>query len=186
MKKIILLILIASFASASLYTLRGSLGGNIAIDGKSSDYAVHTQFMHFIPILPNIRLEKSENDFKDDVDAIFFYNILDETLWLSLDLGIGAKIKKIKKTDYDEVMPSVFIGAKADLPFSNASLKLRGIGTNKSKDGGRKAEIMVEYKVMDNLFIDMVIDVGYRDEYFSNEKTNNKKETIFFELNFTI
>ena len=186
MKKIILLLLVASYAFASMFTLRGSLGGNVAIDGDSPNYAIHTQVMHFLPVLPNIRLEKSKNDFRDDLDIIFFYNILDETLWLSLDLGIGAKVKKINETDYKEVMPSIFASIKTDLPFSKTSLKLRTVSTKKSTDGGHKAELMIEYKAMDNLFIDMVVDIGYRDEYFSNKTTSDKRKTIFFELSFTI
>jgi hypothetical protein len=185
MKKVLLLLLIINWAFASIFTLRGSLGANMVISGKSPNYAVHGQFMHFIPILPNIRIEKAEDTFTDDIDIIFFYNLLDETGGLSLDLGMGAKDKKRKDTKYNEIMPSVFVGAKINLPLSNLSLKLRTIATKKSDNSGHKAEIMLEYKAMDNLFIDMVMDIGYRNEYFSKQ-TNDKKDTIFFELNFTI
>ena len=186
MRKLLLLLLTLSCTFASMMTLRGSLGGNIAIDGKSPNYAIHGQFMHFIPMLPNIRLEKSKDKYKNDLEAIFFYNLLDETFFLSLDLGIGANKKKISSIKYSETLPLVFVGLKTDLPFSNLSLKARAIAMQKKTDVGHKAEVMVEYKVMDNLFIDLVMDIGYRDEYFSTSEKNNKKETVFFELNFTI
>lgn len=186
MRKILLLIFTLSWTFASMMTLRGSLGANMALDGKTSNYAIHGQFMHFIPMLPNIRIEKSKDTFREDLDAIFFYNILDETFFLSLDLGIGAKIKKVSSIKYDEKMPTVFLGTKIDLPLSNLSLKTRTIATQKDKDVSHKAEIMVEYKVMDNLFVDFVVDVGYRDEYFSNKDINKKRDIMFFEFNFTI
>lgn len=186
MRKLLLLLLTLSCTFASMMTLRGSLGGNIAIDGKSPNYAVHGQVMHFIPILPNMRIEKSEDKFKDDLEAIFFYNLLDETFFLSLDVGFGVNRKKISSISYNKNLPLVFLGLKTDLPLSKLSLKARGIAMQKSKDVAHKAEVMVEYKVMDNLFIDLVMDIGYRDEYFSTIEKNNKKKTVFFELKFTI
>ena len=58
MRKLLLLLLTLSCTFASMFTLRGSLGGSVAIEDKSN-YAIHGQFMHPIPMVPNVRLEKS-------------------------------------------------------------------------------------------------------------------------------
>ena len=115
---------------------------------KESDIYYYAAFEHFIPLIPNIRIEAatlahtgSTNnlDFKNGVsltgdssidldtsDAILYWRLLDN--WVNFDFGLN-----IRKLDGDftidtetvsvsETIPMLYLAAQFDLPFSGFSV----------------------------------------------------------------
>lgn len=129
--------------------------GDGAIDVKSDlgfsgqqDAYVWAAFEHFIPIIPNIRVEAASMgsngiangvDFGgvpnisgpasvnlDNVDAILYYRLLDN--WVSFDLGINIRtLDGDFKIDTEivsisETIPMLYAAAQFDLPFTGFSV----------------------------------------------------------------
>jgi len=115
--------------------------------GGEQDAYVWAAFEHFVPIIPNIRIEAasvgsdgtaSNLDFNgitlsgpasislDNTDAILYYRLLDN--WVSLDLGLNVRtldgdfIIDTEKVSISETIPMLYASAQFDLPFSGFSV----------------------------------------------------------------
>ena len=121
---------------------------NLKYSGEKDSY-VYAAFEHFVPVVPNIRLERTTMghtgassatfDFNgvpvsagnssinlDTTDAIFYWRLLDN--WVNFDLGITAR-----KLDADftidtetvsvsETIPMLYVAAQFDLPLTGLSI----------------------------------------------------------------
>ena len=193
-KIIISIILLANLTYADF--IRASIGGNIpAKETEKLNYSAFIDFKHPWPMVPNIRINKSVSEISEDIDGILYYNILDETFFLSLDLGAGIQNKKIESDNYDKILLSAYAKTKLNLPLSDLSFKLRGMASVVDKDNSYKLEALLEYKLVDSLAFDLILDIGYKHEYLNtsldkilnqNDNNDKKDETVFLELNFTI
>lgn len=196
MKKIIIsIMLLANLTYADF--IRGSIGGNIpAKETETLNYSAFIDFKHPWPMVPNIRISKSVSEISEDIDGILYYNILDETFLLSLDVGAGVQNKKIESNNYDKILLSAYAKTKIDLPLSDLSFKLRGMASVVDKDNSYKLEALLEYKLIDSVAFDLIFDIGYKYEHLSTiideilddmlDKNDDKDEAVFLELNFTI
>jgi outer membrane protein len=152
---------------------------------------------HPIPVLPNIRLEYTQLKYAGDVqvsdttnvaysvpttstfdsnvyDGILYYNILDNTAWMTLDLGLDVKMfdydySAAKTTLYPGytksgtlVVPLAYARARFQIP--GTGIGLEGEGSYISYDGGTFYDTRVKADwTME--FIPVVqpgIEVGYR------------------------
>jgi len=117
--------------------------------GKNSETYLWLAFDHPIPVLPNIRLEKTgmshtsktsgSYNFNgnpaatgasemtlDSVDAILYYRLLDN--WVNLDLGLD--LRKLdgrfaigsEAVDVSESVPMLYLAVELDLPLTGLSL----------------------------------------------------------------
>ena len=126
----------------------GVLGESINVESDlnfsgENDTYFYAAFEHFVPLVPNIRIEAASMGHSgsaasvvfngvtlsgdsaislDTADAIIYYRILDN--WVNFDLGIN-----VRKLDGDftvdtetlsisETIPMLYIAAQFDLPFS--------------------------------------------------------------------
>lgn len=128
--------------------------GDTAIDVESdlnysgeSDTYFYAAFEHFVPLIPNVRIEAaslghsgtaSAVDFNgftltgpssislDTTDAILYYRILDN--WVSLDLGLNWRkldadfIVDTETVSISESIPMVYGSVQFDLPFTGFSV----------------------------------------------------------------
>jgi len=116
--------------------------------GGEQDAYFWAAFEHFVPIIPNIRIEAASMgsdgaasglDFDtgvslngpasislDTTDAILYYRLLDN--WVSLDLGLNLRsldgdfIIADEKVSISETIPMLYASAQFDLPFSGFSV----------------------------------------------------------------
>jgi len=156
---------------------------------------------HPIPILPNLRLEyaavnysgtstqsfeyqgkiyqantKSETTL-DQFDIIMYYNLLDNTAWTTIDLGLDVKIVQSEFNAVDSLsgvtvdeketlpIPMAYARARFDLPFG---LGIEGIGKYISYKDTKVIDYLIkaDYTLEDVLPIDIGFEVGYRFEKF--------------------
>ena len=123
------------------------IAGDLNSSAKSEGYA-WLAFEHPVPLIPNIRLEKtaltqtgnlsvSGKDFNgvasgassitlDSTDAILYYRLLDN--WVNFDLGLN--LRKIdgnftvgsSDVKFSQSIPMLYVAAQFDLPFSGFSV----------------------------------------------------------------
>ncbi len=181
-----------NYESSPAFTLENTLG----YDSESITYA-WVLLKHPIPIIPNVRLEYSDLGYSgvseegfswedEDIgvgsssaldlkhyDAILYYNILDNTAWTTIDLGVGAKYINGKFDINDPsdgysysssdsiILPMLYGRGRIEIPTTGfgieADLKLVGYGGAEVYD----ARIKVDY-TLDIFIIEPMIEVGYR------------------------
>ena len=156
---------------------------------------------HPIPILPNIRLEyvnvdstgTAEGKFEDfDVpttsttalsmtqyDIIPYYNILDNTGWVTLDLGLDIKVIEVDyqangvidnntllPINYTEsetiAIPLVYVRARVEIPGTNIGLETDGKYITYDDSTVYDVRVKVDYTLDFIPVIQPAIEVGYR------------------------
>ncbi len=152
---------------------------------------------HPIPILPNIRLEYVNPTFDGKVgsiewdgntyasvnntlaltqyDTVLYYNILDNTFWSTIDLGLDIKYidgsYKLKESSgtspainesFSLAVPLAYGRARVQLPVTNIGIEAIARGMSYSNNTVVDAQIKIDY-TMD--FIPVVqpgLELGYR------------------------
>jgi outer membrane protein len=182
-------------------------------ENDSSDMYVWMLIKHPIPVVPNIRLEytsitddgeitgKFENFDTEGVsthasldmtqyDIIPYYNILDNTMWTTLDLGIDIKIHETKsdvaplasfegyKGDDTIVIPLVYARVRVEIP--GTGIGLEGDGKYITYDGSTIYDFRakVDYTLDLDMVIDPGIEVGYRVQKFDIDYEDGSDHTI--------
>ena len=154
---------------------------------------------HPVPIVPNVRLEYVNPTFDGTVasidwdgktyasvnntlsltqyDAVLYYNILDNTFWTTIDLGLDVKFidgnyqvnastvagnAPAVNEDFSLVMPLAYVRGRVQIPVTNIGIEVLARGMSYSDNTVVDAEIKIDY-TMD--FIPVVqpgLELGYR------------------------
>jgi outer membrane protein len=172
---------------------------------------------HPVPIWPNLRLEYTEVFFDgrtdgtvawgskwsysdnawselelNELDMLFYYNLLDNTFWLTFELGLDVKYvdaRYLIRDDYGMgaayeeqdafFLPQGYLRTRAEIPMSDlaleADLKYIGYGNSKVYDARLKAD----YTFGSFTFGRPAVEVGYRMQRIKvDEKDYNTKIDI--------
>ena len=152
---------------------------------------------HFIPIVPNLRLEYAAVEFSgtstvafdfqgitypasadttltmDQLDAILYYNILDNTAWITVDVGLDIKSMDGQfqasgggssvNESQTFMLPLGYARGRVEVPGTDlgfeAEVKYLGYKDSKVSD----MSIKVDYTLVDMIpFVDLGIEAGYR------------------------
>ncbi len=180
------------------YTKSGGTGSDISKKNQETQPYVWALLKHPVPVIPNLRLEyvslenigNATGTFKEftasggktslkmtQFDIIPYYNILDNTAWLTLDLGLDLKVTEIKYeaanvtgipvgTDYSDsttvVIPLLYVRGRVEIPATNigleADVKYVSYDSNTIYDVRAK----VDYTLYFIPVIQPAIEVGYR------------------------
>jgi len=165
----------------------------------ATDMYVWVYLKHPIPIVPNVRLEYVDPTFDGKVasidwdgetyasvnntlsmtqyDAVLYYNILDNTFWMTVDLGldvkfidgnykidgvVGSTTATAVDEDFSIVMPMAYARGRVQIPVTNIGVEAIVRGMSYSDNTVIDAEIKLDY-TMD--FIPVVqpgLELGYR------------------------
>ncbi len=181
------------------YTDGGANGSYTSSEKDSTQPYVWMLIKHPVPVLPNLRLEYTSvkddgmatGQFKDfnigaattkmsydmkQYDIIPYYNILDNTAWITFDLGLDIKIIDASYsaaasgafTGYsDKVMlphPLVYARARVQIPSTNigieSDIKYISVGSSKAYDFRAKVDYTLDFIPV----IQPAIEVGYRTQ----------------------
>ncbi|MCW9027076.1 MAG: TIGR04219 family outer membrane beta-barrel protein [Thiovulaceae bacterium] len=153
-----------------------TLGTTTTLD-KENDIYVWAYAKHPVPVIPNLRLEYvtatattssiSSIEFAQ-IDVIPYYNILDNTAWITLDLGLDFKsisatstLVSVETTD-DFLLPMGYLRTRFQLPLSGlgaeADVKYIAYSDNTVYD----ARIKIDYTFDITPIIQPGLEVGYR------------------------
>lgn len=178
------------------------LKDELGVDG-SNDLYLWASFKHFIPIIPNARVEYTSSELSgtsdtafawnsqsftqgssynmtmDQLDAMLYYNLLDNLFWMTLDVGLNAKFIS---TDYkfgsgtsaeslseEIIVPMAYVRGRVELPASGfgaeARIKYFSYGDSSVSD----LFVKLDY-TFDTLIIQPGIEIGYRYESITTSR----------------
>ena len=177
--------------------------------GSESKPYVWAYIKHPIPVLPNLRLEYTAVEFAgsttktftynaqsfsgttestltmDQLDAILYYNILDNTAWTTVDLGLDIKSMSgafkassnpsgVNVNESENlVLPMLYARGRVEIPGTDLGFEAEGkyLGYKSSKVVD--ASIKVDYTLVDMIpFMDLGIEVGYRMQTIKLDATD--------------
>jgi outer membrane protein len=185
-------------------------------ENDSNDAYLWMLIKHPIPIVPNIRLEYTSitddgvlsGSFKDfdtpapldtpttlditQFDIIPYYNILDNTMWTTLDLGLDIKINETKynvsavqtqgyagyngtETIY---IPLVYARLRVEIPGTGIGLETDGKYITYDDSTVYDFRAKVDYTFDLDMFVDPGIEVGYRVQKFDIDYEDGDERTI--------
>jgi outer membrane protein len=197
-------------------------------------------FKHFLPVIPNARVEMTKMEYEatekisknfkfggqmfnafddkidstlnlDQIDVIFYYNFLDNLMWLTLDLGVGVKyysgyleiktkslMAQKQKIDIDFPIPMIYGRVGAKIPFTDigAEMDIKYFKFKEIVDAEMiDLRIKADISLLDLFLIDLHLEAGYRvqrlmidsaDSSFSGfqAKAKTESEGFFAGLSF--
>lgn len=178
--------------------------GATAFDASSLGYSDESKaylwmfIKHPIPIVPNLRLEYAKIDYSgtatdsfewggntytadstsatelSQIDAILYYNILDNTAWITVDLGLdikyidasikGASVGNTQSFDEsDEIMlPLAYGRARFEIPMTDIGIEGEAKYVAYQDSSMLDYSVKVDYTLVNILPIDVGLEVGYR------------------------
>jgi outer membrane protein len=185
----------------------------LAYEKEKKGYA-WLNIKHPIPVLPNLRLEYAAIDYSgtstasfvydgktyaanstsdltlDQFDIIMYYNLLDNTAWTTLDLGIDVKVIQSELNAADSLGAVVDVHEKETLPVPMAYGRLRfeipgvdiGLEGNMKYSAYKNSKIMdyaikADYTLVDVLPVDIGLEVGYRFQQLDIDGTDFSIDT---------
>ena len=172
---------------------------NAGFEASTNTYA-WVYIKHPLPVLPNLRLEYADPNFSDkskldlsyggktfdagasnelsltEYDAVLYYNILDNTFWTTIDLGLDVKYidgnynisgqsggaGTTVRDDFSITMPLGYLRGRIQIPVTNIGIEAVARGVSYSSNKVVDAEIKIDY-TMD--FVPVVqpgLEIGYR------------------------
>jgi len=173
------------------------IADNAGLESSTNAY-VWIYLKHPVPIVPNVRIEYVNPTFDGTVaelnwdgdtyasvgntltmtqyDAVLYYNVLDNTLWTTIDLGLDVKYidgnyavsadaanaSPSVNADFSITMPLAYLRGRVQIPVTNIGIEAIVRGISYSDNTVVDAEIKVDY-TMD--FIPVVqpgLELGYR------------------------
>ncbi|MCJ7766597.1 MAG: TIGR04219 family outer membrane beta-barrel protein [Thiovulaceae bacterium] len=168
---------------------------------KTTNAYAWVYIKHPVPVLPNLRLEYADPHFSDTTkldlsyggkkftagasnalslkqyDAVLYYNILDNTFWTTVDLGLdikyidgnynitgdaGGTTATTVDQDFTITAPLAYLRGRVQIPVTNIGIEAIARGITYSGNRIVDAEVKLDY-TMD--FIPLVqpgLEVGYR------------------------
>ncbi|MBE0498692.1 MAG: TIGR04219 family outer membrane beta-barrel protein [Campylobacterales bacterium] len=163
---------------------------------KASKGYIWAFIKHPIPVLPNLRLEYAAIDYAgtstqsftykgtsyaasaktdltlDQFDIIMYYNLLDNTAWMTFDLGLDVKVIQAEFNAVNEASAEQ-LKETIPLPMAYGRLRFEIPGTDIGLEGSAKYtayknskvsdySVKADYTLVDILPVDVGLEVGYR------------------------
>ena len=194
------------------YSASGVIANDISIEKESKNPYVWAYIKHPLPILPNIRLEYSslqtqgvangvfENFIAFDsntelnlneYDIIPYYNILDNTGWITFDLGIDIKVIDVDykadkvgftslpgettitafSSSYNDssmlVIPLIYTRVRLEIPSTDLALEADAKFVKYSSTTVYDARVKLDYTLSILPVLEPAIEVGYRVQKYN-------------------
>ena len=184
------------------YSDNGGTGSDVVNEKEENSNYAWMLIKHPIPVLPNIRLEyvslestgKASGSFEDftaaldtptslkmkQFDIIPYYNILDNTAWTTLDIGLDAKVVSLDyaaqgvtigtlaSQNYSDsvtiVVPMAYLRARVEIPATNIGLEADAKYV--TYDGSTISDMRAKVDYTLDFFpvVQPAIEIGYRTQ----------------------
>lgn len=155
---------------------------------KESDAYVWAYVKHPVPVIPNLRVEYSTATAKTldftQIDVAPYYNILDNTAWITLDLGLNFRSvsldnETLGKTD-DVVLPLGYLRTRVQLPLTGlgaeADVKYISYSDNTLYD----ARVKLDYTFDITPLVQPGVEIGYRVQKIETDELLNTTYNLKF------
>ncbi len=138
-------------------------------------------FKHPIPIVPNLRIEylslthnpSSQSSFKvDEFDTILYYNFLDDTFFMTIDLGLDFKsISTSYSSSSGTTVVLAYARARVD-PSDSFGIEALFKATNYLENRGYDARVKLDYTLTIVPVVQPAFEIGYRIHKLEYEMGN--------------
>lgn len=152
---------------------------------------------HPVPLIPNIKIRENtlevnggygQNDFSHR-DYILYYEIFDNDL-VSFDIGINAMDfdgtlrtglgNGFGRQDFSATVPTAYVAARVGIPATDltvfADVSALSVKDSKVQD----AQIGLEYRLVENLAVDINLNAGYRHSVIELDDVDNIYSDVTF------
>ncbi len=167
---------------------------------KTTNAYAWVYIKHPVPVLPNLRLEYADPHFSDTTkldlsyggktfsagasnalslkqyDAVLYYNILDNLLWTTLDLGLDVKhiagnynitgtaggTTTTVDQDFSITAPLAYLRARVQFPVTNIGIEAIARGISYSSNRLVDAQIKLDYTMNFIPVVQPGLEIGYR------------------------
>lgn len=152
---------------------------------------------HPIPLVPNIKVRENnlevtggygKNDFSHR-DYILYYEILDNDL-VSFDIGINAMdfdgslwvsaSDTVARQEISVVVPTAYVAARVGIPATDWTFFADASALSVKDSKVQDAQIGVEYRLVDNLAVDINLNAGYRHSVIELDDVDNIYSDVTF------
>ncbi|MFA7021497.1 TIGR04219 family outer membrane beta-barrel protein [Aliarcobacter sp.] len=200
--------------SKSSGNIKADSSGLFGIDSskektKTNMYA-WALFKHFVPVVPNLKVEYSKvesiglangnfsgysgggNESKltmKQLDIIPYYNILDNTFWTTIDLGVDIKIidaqysvsnKPASNVTKTIPLPMGYARARVEVPFSGIGIEADAKYIKYSDNLAYDAKAKIDYTFDITPLIKPAIEIGYRVQKVEVDRLADLKTDLDF------
>jgi len=204
------------FGTANYDKGLGVTGTNTFDETKDTSPYVWMLIKHPIPVVPNIRLEyvsihatgkasgswnglvapantNSVMDIKE-YDIIPYYNVLDNTFWTTVDLGLDIKVMNLDYkvepngafTGYEDTytapIPLVYARVRVEIPGTNIGVESDGKYITTGSSTIYDARIKVDYTFDISPVVQPALEIGYRTQKIKIDENNLDVKT---DMNFS-
>lgn len=165
-------------AGAWAHTPSGEVGVvEVTDQSEQTEAYIWALVKHPVPVIPNLRVEYTNASVGDvagnmnftQYDVVPYYNILDNTAWITLDLGLDIKMLEVSadtgsfSDDTDSIVfPLGYVRARVQVPFTGfgaeADVKYIEYSDNTIYDVRAK----LDYTFTSFPVIEPGIEIGYR------------------------
>ena len=194
-----------------------SAADQLGYDSRYMPY-LWVDLKHPIPYVPNIRLEYTGLRYDghtagvitwwgmnayltdsawsemevDEYDAMLYYSLLDDTFWLTLDVGLDLKYARARYmirddygvgATYDEtgyfLLPQGYLRARAEIPMTDIALEADLEYIESGNSYIYNTRIKADYWLTTSMFGDVGFEAGYRQQrIWINEEDYSTKIDI--------
>ncbi|MEN8302685.1 MAG: TIGR04219 family outer membrane beta-barrel protein [Campylobacterota bacterium] len=198
------------------YVDAGDSFADVSKEEKQTEGYLWMLIKHPIPIVPNIRLEYvsavNEGEYivetgtpigtiatgslskleMTQIDIIPYYNILDNTGWMTVDLGVDFKVIDIEYSangvDILEelnvdiasiVVPLGYLRARVEIPGTNLGLEADVKYVSYDSDTISDIRVKADYTLDFIPIVQPAIEIGYRVQTFDIEDSGLKMDTEY-------
>ncbi|HAC71034.1 MAG TPA: hypothetical protein DCF41_04860 [Arcobacter skirrowii] len=167
-------------------------------------------FKHFVPVVPNLKVEyskvesiglatgsfsgyttsgESSNLMMKQLDVIPYYNLLDNTLWITLDVGVDIKIidaeysvngKPASKISKTIPLPMGYARARVEVPFSGIGIEADAKYIKYSDNLAYDVKAKIDYTFDITPLIKPAIEIGYRVQKVEVDRLSDLKTDLDF------
>jgi len=199
------------------YVDGGATASDVSDEKSKDQFYLWALVKHPIPIVPNLRLEYAgiestgaatgtfknftasggDTSFKvTEYDIIPYYNLLDNTFWVTVDVGIDVKIMEIDytaegvsipgvaSTSYSDSitvpLPLLYLRARTEIPMTDIGLEADVKYISYDSNTVYDARVKVDYTLDFIPIIQPAIEVGYRVQKIETDDGEDAKINMDF------
>jgi outer membrane protein len=190
-------------------------GSDVAKEDSATNVYAWIMLKHFIPVVPNLRLEYVDvtsdgvatGTFKEftaadsattldmkQIDVIPYYNLLDNTAWVTLDLGLDIKVLDVTydvknvagytAANYNEsqnvALPLGYVRGRVQVPGTGLGVEADVKYVSYSDTTVYDVRAKVDYTFDITPLIQPAIEVGYRMQKYEVEELSDVAMNLDF------
>lgn len=163
-------------------------------EGQESYYAV---LEHPVPFIPNVKIRENSLEFDGDYgrndfshrDYIFYYEFFDNDI-ISFDIGVNAMdfdgtartpvSNTFGRQSFSVTIPTAYLATRVGIPMTELTFFAEASGLSVKDSKVQDAQVGVEYRLIENLAVDLNLHAGYRHSVIELDNVDDIDSDVTF------